>query len=266
MHTVLVISSGIFHPSLPGRLALWRALRAAPGVTLRHVPFRPAGAFGAAAPVEVLAQADPPRADALVLFIHGKTISPPALDALDRFVREGGGILAVHSATASFKETPRYTEILGGRFTGHPPVGPLEIRAAGGATNRATAGVSARRDRADPHADYVTAGVDEIFGQVAPFTVTDEAYRHELADDIRVHFTARPLRPAARARAARAPDPAATHAEEELPIVWTRRHGLGRICYAGWGHCSASLRHPSAVRILQTGLAWVCRREEEGSR
>ena len=257
MHTVLVISSGIFHPSLPGRLALWRALRATPGVTLRHAPFGPAEAFrgAASAPVEVLARADLPRADALVLFIHGKTISLPALDSLDRFVREGGGILAVHSATASFKETPRYTAILGGRFTGHPPVGPLEIHPAVGGTDR---------DAAD--AGRETSGVDEIFGPVAPFTVTDEAYRHELADDIRVHFTARPLRPATPQRTARAQFPlAAAPPGEELPIVWTRRHGLGRICYAGWGHCSASLRHPSTVRILQAGLAWVCRREEDGA-
>ena len=255
MHTVLVISSGIFHPSLPGRLALWRGLRATPGVTLRHAALGLAEAFGAAAPVEVLARADLPRADALVLFIHGKTISPRALDALDRFSLEGGGILAVHAATASFKDAPRYAAILGGRFTGHPPVGPLEIRAAGGGIDRAAG------------AGYAAARVDEIFGPVAPFTLTDEAYRHELADDIRVHFTARPLRPATRTRAAPAHDsPAAPPPEEELPIVWTRRHGLGRICYAGWGHCSASLRHPSAVRILQAGLAWVCRRGEDGSR
>jgi len=78
-----------------------------------------------------------------------------------------------------------------------------------------------------------------------------------------VHFTARCLRPAAPARTARAHDPAAA-AEEELPITWTRGHGLGRICYAGWGHCSASLRHPAAVRILQAGLAWVCRGREDG--
>ena len=93
------------------------------------------------------------------------------------------------------------------------------------------------------------AEADEIFGVIDPFIVTDEAYRHELSADIRVHFVARPSRDA-----------------EELPIVWTRQHGLGRICYAGWGHCSASLRHPSTFRILQAGLAWVCRREEDGTR
>ncbi len=224
MHTALVISSGIFHPSLPGRLALWRALRATLGVTLRHAAFR-----GAAAPVEILVRADVHRADALVLYIHGKTISSPALDALDRFAAGGGGILAIHSATASFKETPRYTDLLGGRFTGHPPVGPLEIRAV--------------------------ARADEIFGEIAPFTVTDEAYEHELRDDIRVHFVARPAQRTGLAAGL----PAAAPAAQAMPIVWTRRHGGGRICYVGLGHRAASLRHPHTIAILQAGLAWVCR-------
>ncbi len=221
MHIVLVISSGIFHPPLLGRLHLWQALRATPGVTLRR-----------AGSIEVLARADL-ACHAVVLYFHGSTISPPALEALDRFALGGGGILAVHSATASFKDIPAYTDILGGRFTGHPPVGPIEIRAAGPA--------------------------DEIFGAIPAFTVTDEAYRHDLAADIRVHFVARP-----------APQPggpgasAAARAAEDLPIVWTRRHGAGRICYAGPGHCAASLRHPSMVRILQAGLAWVCRTGGEG--
>ena len=93
-----------------------------PGFNIRHAPS-----------IEALARVDPAGLDAVVLYYHARTISPSALEALDRFVRGGGGILAVHSATASFKGTPRYTDILGGRFTGHPPVGPLEIRPVGGA-------------------------------------------------------------------------------------------------------------------------------------
>lgn len=213
MRNVLVISAGIFHPPLLGRLRLWRILEAVPGVSLRH-----------ARSVEARTRADLTAFDAVVLYYHAKAISPSALEALDRFVRGGGGILAVHSATASFKQTPRYTDILGGRFVGHPPVGPVEIRAA--------------------------AGADEIFGVIDPFIVTDEAYRHDLRDDIRVHFVARPVAGAA----------------EEAPFVWTRRgaaasanHLYGRICYVGAGHCASSLHHPSVISILRAGLAWVCR-------
>ena len=248
MPQVLLITSGIFHPSLPGRLALRRDLAATPGVRLRH-----------ARSIEALAQTNLAALDAVVLYYHRHTISPRALDALDRFVRRGGGILAVHSATASFKQSSRYFDILGGRFIGHPPVGPLEIRPA----------VSA----------------DEIFGPIPPFVVTDEAYRHELRD-IRVHFVARsadrrPLtgdrgviaRPVVGAEAIpsmerdcfvaqRAPgnDDAPDAA---VPFVWTRQHGAGRVCYVAAGHCAGSLRHPSIVHILQVGLAWVCRSEGE---
>ena len=38
--------------------------------------------------------------------------------AFDGFVRAGGGVLAIHSATASFKGSPAYFEVLGGRFVG----------------------------------------------------------------------------------------------------------------------------------------------------
>ncbi|MCX6032504.1 MAG: ThuA domain-containing protein [Chloroflexi bacterium] len=200
-----MISSGIFHPPLVGRLHLWRGLAAPPGVRLHH-----------AGSIEALVGVKPGAFSAIVLYYHCKTLSPAALAALDRFARAGGGILAMHSATASFKNDPAYFDILGGRFTGHPPVGRVEIRPVSEA--------------------------DEVFGAIAPFTVTDEAYRHDLRDDIRVHFVAR----------------CEETGDGQLPLVWTRRHDAGRVCYVGPGHRAASLRHPCMVSILQRGLAWVC--------
>jgi type 1 glutamine amidotransferase len=40
--------------------------------------------------------------------------------------------------------------------------------------------------------------------------------------------------------------------------VWTRHHGLGRVCYACPGHRTESLRHPAMREILRRGLSWVC--------
>ena len=173
-----------------------------PGVSLRHVPS-----------VEALTRADLPGLDAVVLYYHRKTISTGALDALDRFASGGGGILAIHSATASFKEATRYTDLLGGRFAGHPPVGPMEIRAV--------------------------TGAEEIFGPIAPFTITDEAYRHELGADIRVHFTARTTQPlrraggpdvpaAAPAASAPAPGRGAAHRLDASPTAWAASATSGR--------------------------------------
>jgi len=210
MHHVLMISAGFFHPPSTGRLHLWRGLTRTPDVRLHH-----------ASSLDALIGIQPGALSAVVLYYHRRKLSSAALAALDRFARVGGGILAVHSATASFKETPAYFDILGGKFTGHPPVGRMEIRSI--------------------------SESDAVFGAIPPFTVTDEAYRHDLRSDIQVHFVAQCKRPE----------------DGQLPVVWTRRHGAGRVCYVGPGHRAASLRHPCVVQILQRGLAWVCAAGEE---
>jgi hypothetical protein len=73
--------------------------------------------------------------------------------------------MAIHSATASFKETTDYFNILGGCFTGHGPVAPFKVQPA--------------------------RTMNEAFEGIPAFTVTDELYLHELQQDIRVQFTAK---------------------------------------------------------------------------
>jgi type 1 glutamine amidotransferase len=147
---ILLVTSGFFHPPYSGRLALGQALGQMDGFVFKHVRS-----------LEAL-PADLESYAAMVLYFHGKRISEAALSRLDGFVSGGGGVLALHSATASFKDSPRYAEILGGRFTGHGPVENFEVRG--------------RR--------Y------DIFRGIEPFTVRDELYLHEMQPGVDVHFTA----------------------------------------------------------------------------
>lgn len=149
--SVLLVTDGIVHPSLAGRWALNRALRAVPGLCFEQVHS-----------LENL-PADVERFAALVLYFHHKTLSSSALARLDGHVRQGGGILALHSATASFKDCLPYFEILGGRFIGHGKVEPFEMVNRGGGA----------------------------FDDLPNFTMTDELYLHDLSADIQIHFTAR---------------------------------------------------------------------------
>ena len=103
------------------------------------------------------------RFSALVLYFHHKKISDQALAKLDAFVFNGGGILGIHSATASFKEQMHYFEILGGRFVGHGKVETFNV----------------------------TRVKDEIFSEIVSFTVKDELYFHAFQPGINVHFTAK---------------------------------------------------------------------------
>jgi len=146
---ILLVTSGIFHPPYQGRQAVARALRQMEGYAFRRVPS-----------LEAL-PADPGRFSALVLYYHHRKISDRALERLRGFVSGGGGILAIHSATASFKQSAGYFEILGGRFIGHGPVESFEVR-------------SKRYD---------------IFRDFEPFTVRDELYLHELQPGVDVQFT-----------------------------------------------------------------------------
>ena len=151
MVKTLVVSAGVFHPPFRGRRRLLDALRVGHDAQYETVDS-----------MEALLGRDLNAYQAMVLCFHHKSISDEALRAFEGFVAGGGGVLAVHSATASFKTRPEYFEILGGRFTGHGAVKPFEIR---------------------PSIEG-----DEIFPSIPSFTVTDELYLHELNPHIRVHY------------------------------------------------------------------------------
>lgn len=167
---------------------------------------------------------------AIVLYLHTETISPGALERLEAFVSEGGGLLAVHAASASFMGEERYFDILGGRFVEHGPIEMFEVR---------------------PVAPGPDAPQDEVFRDIPAFSVKDELYRHEYDPDNTIHFYT-------------------LVGDEREPVVWTRtvpsggsgQAGPGRVCYFSLGHTLSSMRHPQVWQILQRGLAWVCRGEE----
>ena len=148
---VLLVSDGLVHPSLLGRFWLRRGLTSMPSYRFQRV-----------ASLEALPGLKAESFQGVALYVHHETISPAALENLEHFVHRGGGLLAVHSASASFKQEERYLDILGGSFREH---GPIE------------------RFLVEP-----VAGQDEIFYTVPAFSVTDELYRHDYDLDNRVHF------------------------------------------------------------------------------
>ena len=205
------MSEGLVHPSLLARFFLQRAL-----VTLPSYRFRRASSLEALPHLAM----DPFRA--IVLYLHHETISADALECLEDFVRGGGGLLAVHSASASFREEERYFNILGGRFVEHGPIEPFEVRrvAPGPVTPQ-----------------------ESVFDDIPAFSVKDELYRHEYDPGNQIHFYT-PV------------------GEECEPVVWTRRYSQGRVCYCALGHTISSMRHPQVWQIMQRGLAWVTQGEE----
>lgn len=149
MKRVLLVTDGIFHPPYPARKALQQTLAELDGFKFQHIRT-----------MENLPD-NLNDFSVLVIYLHHKKISEQALATLDDFVSNGGGILGVHSATAAFQKQTHYFEILGGRFIGHGPIEPFEVK---------------------PVAE------SEIFAGIPAFTVKDELYIHELQPGITPHF------------------------------------------------------------------------------
>jgi type 1 glutamine amidotransferase len=151
MKRVLLVTDGLIHPPVTARRVLHKTLGEMKGFAFEHIR-------------SLEALPEEPDAAALVIYLHHKRISSRALAALEAFASQGGGVLGVHTATASFKEEPRYHKILGGRFVGHGKVEPFEV---------------------------TPTGASDLFPGLPAFTVRDELYEHELEPGIEPHFTAR---------------------------------------------------------------------------
>jgi uncharacterized protein len=148
---VLLVSSGLIHPSWLARRRLSGLLHDIPGFRIQYAPS-----------LEEILRIPLEDIRGILLYVHHKRISPAALERLEDFVGKGGGLAALHSASASFKAENRYFDLLGGRFTGHGPVKEYKVLPA-------------------PPAGATFAGIEG-------FTVRDELYHHDYDSSSTIHF------------------------------------------------------------------------------
>jgi len=144
---VLLISAGLFHPSMVARKRLFEIVSGM--CTVVQTPS-----------IEGACILKRGRFDATVIYLHRQKISEEALSATESFVAHGGGLLGIHSATASFKQARGWFNLMGGRFVSHEEVIPFTSTSSG----------------------------SEIFTPKS-FTVKDELYIHETKSGISVCYT-----------------------------------------------------------------------------
>lgn len=148
---VLLVSSGIFHPPVCARDHLARILNDIPDCEFDHI-----------SSLNKIARIPLEKYCAMVLYFHHKKLSPEALTLFDKFVSDGGGVLAIHSASASFKKQDHYFKILGGQFRKHGPVETFQINP---------------ENNPNP-----------IFGDLSQFVIEDELYLHTYDPLNTIHF------------------------------------------------------------------------------
>ncbi|HNR30594.1 MAG TPA: ThuA domain-containing protein [Candidatus Hydrogenedentes bacterium] len=160
----------------------------------------------------------------------GEPMAATGVEELLAWVKAGGGFVAIHSGTDSFRsgkdgEPTPYTEMVGGEFRTHGPQfkGTLKV--------------------VDP-AHPIMAG------QPAEWEVMEEWYLHRNfnAKTMRVLATLDPGRAGRRVKGYDLPD---------IPMVWCSTYGEGRVFVNAMGHREDVWDHEHFRSTLVNGIKWA---------
>jgi uncharacterized protein len=188
----------------------------------------PAGQPTNAEHLAKLADLKPGDYDAVVFYTGGGMLSSEQEMALTRYVESGGGLVAIHSAAGSFRNSEVWKRLVGGRFAGHAP-GTFSLNMI----------VS------DPTHPAVK-GLKE-------FTVTDEEYTHDFAPGVERHvivkFKERPAN--------------TVEKNGNMDAVWTQQPGKGRIFYTCLGHDVNAWSNPAWQKLTLQGILWSAGKPRE---
>lgn len=145
--------------------------------------------------------------------------SDQAKDGLLSYVRNGGGLVALHFACSSFQEWDEYQVLLGRVWKkgvgGHGPYGAFTVNI---------------QDAEHP----ITSGVVD-------FETEDELYA-KLSGDAEIEVLASAY---------------SDWSNQVEPIVFTKRYGKGRVVQNVLGHGLDSKRNPSYQTLLCRGVEWA---------
>jgi type 1 glutamine amidotransferase len=154
------------------------------------------------------------------------TITPEQLNPLLAAVKGGVGIAGCHGGMCdSFRAETEYQFMTGGQWVSHP----------------GDNGVHYTVDiRVPDH--FITSGSPNTF------TVVSEQYYMHV--DPAVHVLATTRFPVA-------DGPHLSNGVVDMPVVWTKWYGNGRVSYNGLGHDTTVVSQPEVLRLLERGCLWA---------
>lgn len=152
-------------------------------------------------------------------------ITPEQLNPLIEAVESGVGIGGCHGGLCdAFRHAPDYQFMTGGQWVAHPGTDKTEYRV--NITN---------------HDHFITRGIQD-------FDVTSEQYYLLVDPAVKVLATTHfPV----------ADGPHVPNGPVDMPVVWTKMYGKGRVFYCSIGHNAATVEMPPVLEIMTRGLAWA---------
>ncbi|GAA0299990.1 hypothetical protein GGQ92_001547 [Gracilibacillus halotolerans] len=147
----------------------------------------------------------------------------PLLEAVEK----GTGLAGLHGGMGdSFRMAVDYQFMVGGQWVAHPGDDGVkyEVRIL---------------DKDHP----LTEGMDD-------FTVESEQYYMHVDPVVNVHAVTRfPV----------AEGPYKANGEVDMPVIWTKRWGAGKVYYNSLGHVANIVRMPEVIELMRKGFVWASR-------
>jgi type 1 glutamine amidotransferase len=158
------------------------------------------------------------------------TITRLQLEPLLAAVAGGVGLGGCHGGMCdAFRDAPDYQFMTGGQWVAHPGNDGVE------------------------HGVRIVDGDHFITQGTGDFTVSTEHYYMHVDPVNRVLATTRfPV----------ADGPHVPNGPADMPVVWTKLYGQGRVFYNSLGHSAAVVSQPDVLRLCLRGMLWAAHQEE----
>ena len=161
-------------------------------------------------------------------------ITAAQADPVLKAVRGGVGLAGVHGGMCdAFREHTDWHWMTGGQWVAHPGNDGVAYTVQIG-----------------PTASDITAGLSD-------FAVSSEQYYMHVDPAVKVLATT---------RFPTADGPHAGNGPVDMPVVWTKTFGNGRVFYNSLGHHPDVLAAEPCATIMRRGFAWAARAEESAER
>jgi type 1 glutamine amidotransferase len=156
----------------------------------------------------------------------GKISSEQCANACEAVIG-GVGIAGCHGGMCdSFRESTEWQFMTGGQWVAHPGNDGVKYTVRMGPTN-----------------SPITDGMRD-------FEVASEQYYLHVDPAVKVLATTRfPI----------ADGPHVGNGEFDMPVVWTRMHGKGRVFYNALGHQANIMEMPPVMELMRRGFLWAAR-------
>ncbi len=175
--------------------------------------------------LDAFAELDLAAFDLLVPIWTMGRISGAQLRPVLASVERGTGIAGCHGGMCdAFRDATEWQFLTGGQWVAHPGNDGVE------------------------YAVHILAGSSAIVEGIGDFTVRSEQYYMHVDPAVRVLATTRfPV----------ADGPHAANGPVDMPVVWTKRWGKGRVFYNSLGHHADVLDREPVLTLMRRGFRWA---------